>query len=150
MLSSYIILLKTQGRYNIVTIRHYLKKYKNKLDCLFNTLLLLKLSLILRDKRGNLRTVTVFINRYHNKDGIYFTAEYLVRLINKIKAEVSTLKKGIKVWTLKGGRGVKAILAISVKDKKIYRIKNLVITSQHPIYLNKKWVFPDRVAESKV
>src|SRR3954447_26442309 len=95
--------------------RHCSEKCRDELDRLFDTLPLPKPSVTLRDEKGHVRTVSVSMSQYHDKNGVCFTAECQVRLIDRMKAEVDTLRNGIKVWAPKGGRSVAVILATSVK-----------------------------------
>ncbi len=97
-------------------------------------------------------TVIVMENmsQYNDVSSKCFAATCAVKLKDGEKVKAVTLQRGMEVLTPIGPKKVEAILMTKVKDKKMCRIGDLLITPWHPIRVDNKWIYPNDIAKETI
>ncbi|OBT53949.1 hypothetical protein VE04_05080 [Pseudogymnoascus sp. 24MN13] len=119
-----------------------------ELSLLFDTLPSPTPVVTVRDSTGRSMNRTMNMRSYNMRSNPCFAAECKVALADGTKVEVKALKNDMTLWTPKGARQPVGILGTAVEDEAMCKIGDLVITAWHPVFLDKKWVFPGHNADS--
>ncbi|PGH02577.1 hypothetical protein GX51_04604 [Blastomyces parvus] len=122
---------------------------REELDTCFDNLPPPKPSIIQRTSDGKVvPRASYAMSRYNSRSNPCFAGHCNIRLPDgNDSVPIQSLRAGTKVWTPRGPRRVKAVLATAVKGTVVCSIGSLMITPWHPIQVAGDWVFPSDVSE---
>lgn len=91
----------------------------------------------------------ISMSRYNRSSNPCFAGHCMVRLAEGSESiAVQDLRAGMKVWTPRGSRCVRSIIATHVRDIVLCNIGSLSVTPWHPIQrAGGNWSFPSDVSE---
>lgn len=93
----------------------------------------------------------IVMSRYHNSSGVCFAASTPVELASGETVAIRHLKRGMSVRTPLGSRKVALVLRTPVREEKMCRIKDVIVTPWHPISSDgKRYIFPAYAVERPV
>ncbi|KLJ08708.1 hypothetical protein EMPG_15862 [Blastomyces silverae] len=122
---------------------------REELDTCFDNLPPPKPSIVQRRPDGTaVPRASYAMSRYNCRNNPCFAGQCNIRLPEgNDSVPIQNLRAGTKVWTPRGPRRVRAVLATAVKDTVLCNISSLMVTPWHPIQIAGDWMFPSDVSE---
>ncbi|PGH15567.1 hypothetical protein AJ79_02349 [Helicocarpus griseus UAMH5409] len=122
---------------------------REELDEYFDNLPAPKPSIVTRGVDGSIKQHPKYsMSRYNSRNNPCFAGHCHIRLTEgNGSIPIRNLRVGIEVWTPRGPRRVRAILATTVGNATLCNIGLLSITPWHPIQTAWGWAFPSDVAD---
>ncbi|OJD26589.1 hypothetical protein ACJ73_02028 [Blastomyces percursus] len=122
---------------------------REELDTCFDNLPPPKPSIIQKTRDGTVvPRASYAMSRYNCRNNPCFAGHCNIRISEgNDSLPIRSIRAGAKVWTPRGPRRVRAVLATAVKDTVVCNIGSLMITPWHPIQVAGDWMFPSDVSE---